>query len=106
MAVRNMLRWPLRSGFTLLGIALACGLMVTALLSFDSVDLMVDVAFNRMDRQHATIEFGEPNHPRATRAVAGLPGVMRTEPYRSGAGAPRQRRPLAATVDRRPRRQP
>ncbi len=83
MAVRNMLRWPLRSGFTLLGIALACGLMVTALLSFDAVDLMVDVAFNRMDRQHATIEFGEPNHTRATRAVAGLPGVMRTEPYRT-----------------------
>ncbi len=83
MAVRNMIRWPLRSVFTLLGIALACGLMVTALLSFDSVDLMVDVAFNRMDRQHATIDFGEPNHTRATRAVAGLPGVMRTEPYRS-----------------------
>ncbi len=83
MAVRNMARWPMRSGFTLLGIALACGLMVTALLSFDSIDLMVDVAFNRMDRQHATIDFSEPNHTRATRAVAGLPGVMRTEPYRS-----------------------
>lgn len=83
MAVRNMVRSPLRSGFTLLGIALACGLMVTALLSFDSIDLMVDVAFNRMDRQHATIDFSEPNHPRAVRAVAALPGVMRTEAYRA-----------------------
>jgi putative ABC transport system permease protein len=83
MAMRNMVRWPLRSAFTLLGIALACGLMVTALLSFDSVELMVDVAFSRMDRQHATIEFGEPNHTRAVRAIAGLPGVLRTEPYRS-----------------------
>ena len=83
MAVRNMVRWPLRSGSTLLGISLACGLMVTALLSFDSIDLMVDVAFNRMDRQHATVDFVEPSHVRSVRAVAGLPGVMRTEPYRA-----------------------
>ena len=83
MAIRHMLRWPLRASFTLVGIALACGLMVAALLSFDSIEMMVDVAFNRMERQHATIEFGEPRHARSTLEVSALPGVLRAEPYRS-----------------------
>ena len=83
MAVRHILHWPLRATFTLIGIALACGLMVTALLSFDSIELMIDVAFNRMERQQATIDFVEAQHPRATLAVAAMPGVLRAEPYRS-----------------------
>ena len=106
MAIRNMLRWPLRSGFTLLGIALACGLMVTALLSFDSIDLMVDVAFNRMDRQHATIDFGEPNHTRAVRAVASIAGRDAHRALPGGTGAARQRAALAPAVDRGTGRQP
>jgi putative ABC transport system permease protein len=83
MALRQMLRWPLRAGFTMTGMALACGLLVTALLSFDSIDQMIEMAFNRMERQHATIEFGEPQHSRSMLAVAALPGVLRAEPFRS-----------------------
>jgi putative ABC transport system permease protein len=83
MALRHMARWPARAGFTLLGIALACGLMVTALLSFDSIEQMIDIAFNRTERQHASLEFGEPRHHQALTAVAAMPGVLRAEPSRS-----------------------
>lgn len=83
MALRHMLRWPLRAGMTLLGIALACALLVTALLSFDSVEFMIDVAFNRTDRQHASLVFSDPKGPAAVEAVARLPGVLRVEPFRS-----------------------
>jgi putative ABC transport system permease protein len=83
MALRHIARWPLRAAATALGIALAVGLLVTALLSFDSVEMMVDVAFFRTERQQATLNFTDEKHARALQAVARMPGVMRAEPYRS-----------------------
>lgn len=83
MAFRHMLRWPIRAGMTLLGIALACALLVTALLSFDSVEFMIEVAFNRTDRQHASLIFSDPKGPGVVDAVSRLPGVTRVEPFRS-----------------------
>ena len=83
MALRHMARRPLRAGATSLGIAMGVGLLVTALLSFDSVEHMIDVAFFRTDRQHATLTFTDEKHARALQAVERMPGVMRAEPYRS-----------------------
>ena len=83
MALRHIARWPARAGATSLGIALAVGLLVTALQSFDSVELMVDVAFFRTERQQATLNFTDEKHPRALQAVEDMPGVLRAEPYRS-----------------------
>ena len=83
MSLRHMARWPMRVAVTVLGIALASALLITALLSFDSVERMVDVAFFRIDRQHATVGFNEPQHVRALEAVQRLPGVLRVEPLRT-----------------------
>ena len=83
MSLRHMARWPMRSAVTALGIALGLALLVTALLSFDSVEDMIDVAFYKTDRQHATIGFNEIAHIRAIDAVRRLPGVMRAEPVRT-----------------------
>jgi putative ABC transport system permease protein len=81
MAVRHMVRWPFRAGFTALGIALATALLVTALLSFDSVELMIDVAFNRTERQDATLALTEAKGPAVVPAAGRLPGVLRVEPF-------------------------
>ena len=83
MAFRHMLRRPLRAGLTTLGLALAVALLVTALMSFDSVDAMIEIAFHHTDRQDATINFTDAVSSRAVEAVAHLPGVLRVEPYRS-----------------------
>ena len=83
MALRHMARWPVRAGATSLGIAIGVGLLVTALLSFDSVELMIDVAFFRTERQQATLNFTDEKHGRALQVVERLPGVLRAEPYRS-----------------------
>lgn len=83
MSLRHMARWPTRIAVTVLGIALAGALLVMALLSFDSVESMVDVAFFRIDRQHATISFNEPQHVRALESVQRLPGVLRVESLRT-----------------------
>lgn len=83
MAVRHMLRWPLRALLTCLGIALGTGLVVVAFFTLDSVEMMVDITFFRTDRQQATLNFAEEAPPRIVHDVAHLPGVMRAEPYRS-----------------------
>lgn len=80
MAFRHMVRWPMRAAFTALGIALATALLVTALLSFDSVEMMIDVAFGRTERQHATLNLTEAKGPAVAEAVARMPGVLRVEP--------------------------
>ena len=68
---------------TALGISFGVALLVTALLSFDSVELMIDVAFFRTERQQATLNFTDEKHARALQVVERLPGVLRAEPYRS-----------------------
>ena len=83
MTLRHVAHRPIRAGATALGIGMGVGLLVTALLSFDSVDQMVEVAFFRTDRQHATLTFTDEKHTRALQDIERLPGVLRAEPYRS-----------------------
>lgn len=85
MALRHMIRRPVRSIATSAGIAMAVGLLITALLSFDSIEQMIDVAFFKTDRQQATLAFTDGKDTRAFLSVARLPGVLRAEPYRSAA---------------------
>jgi putative ABC transport system permease protein len=83
MSLRHMIRRPIRAAATALGIAMGLGLLVIALLSFDSVEHMIDIAFFRTDRQQATLTFSDEKHASALQSVARMPGVMRAEPYRS-----------------------
>ena len=83
MALRHLIRWPIRAGLTTLGIALSVALLIMALFSFDSVDVMIDVTYFRTDRQDATINFGTERPLRVVQAVEHLPGVLRAEPFRA-----------------------
>jgi len=82
MAVRHIVRWPLRSGLTILGIAMSGSLLITALFSLDSIEYMIDVIYFQADRQDASIAFSEERPASVVQAVAQLPGVMAVEPYR------------------------
>ncbi len=83
MALRHLVRWPVRSGLAVLGASLAVALLVTAMFSFGSINYMVDTVFFRTERQDATIAFSTPLAPRAVHDVRNLPGVMAVEPYRA-----------------------
>lgn len=83
MAMRRLVRWPVRSGLTTLGLAFGVALLVASLFSLDSLEGMIDVTFNRADRQNATLGFVEPRGPDALAAVRHLPGVLRAEPFRA-----------------------
>lgn len=83
MAVRHLLRWPVRTIMTITGIALSVSLLVTALFMTDSVDFMIDTIFFQSNRQDATITFSGHSSPAALQAVAALPGVIRVEGFRA-----------------------
>jgi putative ABC transport system permease protein len=85
MAMRHLIRWPLRSALTALGTSLAVALLVTALFSYDSIAYMVDTIFFRAERQDATIQFGSARPPSAIHAARRLPGVMAVEGLRTAA---------------------
>lgn len=82
MAMRHLIRWPVRALMTALGSALSVALLVTALFAFDSIDFMVDTVFFRTERQDATLLLRDELHPSVLQAIAALPGVRRAEPMR------------------------
>ncbi len=83
MVARHLMRWPLRTLSSVLGIALAVSVLVGSMWSFGSVEFMIDVTYNRSDRQDATISFAHERTLSAYFDVLSLPGVMAAEPYRS-----------------------
>ncbi|MBL4646583.1 MAG: FtsX-like permease family protein, partial [Rhizobiales bacterium] len=83
MALRHILRQPLRAFFTSLGVAMSVALLITATFFFDAIDAMIDTVFFQIERQDATVTFAVQQHPRALFEVQRLPGVLRAEPFRA-----------------------
>lgn len=83
MVARHLGRWPVRTGTSILGVALAVGVLVGSQWSYGSIDRMIDVTFFKSDRQDATISFAESRPMAALFAVAHMPGVIAAEPYRT-----------------------
>jgi putative ABC transport system permease protein len=83
MILRHVLRWPLRSALTTLGIAMAVALMVASLHWFDSMDRMLEVYFFQEQRHDAVVTLEEPRGRRSLEALARLPGVLAAEPFRA-----------------------
>ncbi|MCW5692262.1 MAG: ABC transporter permease [Pseudolabrys sp.] len=83
MVTRHLMRWPLRTVSSILGIALAVSVLVGSLWAFGSTELMIDVTYNRAERQNATISFVRERSMPAFYDALSLPGVLTAEPYRS-----------------------
>jgi len=81
MALRHVLRHPVRSMLTAVGIALSVSLVEVALGTIDSIDGMIDAVFYQADRQDASLIFSSARGAAAIHNVEDLPGVMRAEPY-------------------------
>lgn len=82
MILRGLLRRPLRSSLTIIGIASALALYVASASMSDSLDTMIDIAFGRADRSDVTVTFSEVRDRRALLELQRLPGVIRAEPFR------------------------
>ncbi|MDP2619625.1 MAG: ABC transporter permease [Hyphomicrobiales bacterium] len=79
MILRHIVRWPLRSGLTVASTALAVALYVSSAFMLDAMDLMIDIEFNRAQRQDLTVSFNHPVPPRALQELATIPGVLHAE---------------------------
>lgn len=79
MVVRGITRWPLRSGLSALGIALATSVLVASSFFGDSLDKVIDQAFGQGNRQDVMLVFSGAVNDSAMAEVARLPGVMQAE---------------------------
>ena len=86
IVLRGLLRRPLRTGLTMVGLAAALALYVASASSTDNVDRMIALAFQQADRSDLAVTFAEPRDARALHELRRLPGVLRVEPFRA-AGA-------------------
>jgi putative ABC transport system permease protein len=99
MVARRIARFPRRSATTLIGIALAMALLVTAQHFPLSMNRIVEVTFGVAQRMDVMVTFAESADEAILRDVARLPGVLAVEPLRSAdvifeAGSRRQRNSL------------
>jgi putative ABC transport system permease protein len=83
MMLRHIVRWPVRAGFTIVGIALSVAVLVGSLFSEGAVEYMIDVTFFQADRQDASIDFVRERPVTAIAEVERLPGVLAAEPVRA-----------------------
>jgi putative ABC transport system permease protein len=82
MVFRNLIRWPMRATLTSAGIALSIAMLVSSLFSMGAVNFMIEVVFDRTDRQDITMTFGDARSLQTVPEVLRLPGVIAAEPYR------------------------
>jgi putative ABC transport system permease protein len=80
---RQVLRRPLRSLITSLGLAASVGLLIVSMQWLDALDYMIDEYFAQQQRQDMTIGFADAKPMRVVREAAALPGVLAVEPMRS-----------------------
>lgn len=83
MVLRSLMRWPLRSALTMLGLSLAVAVLVASSFFSGALDKLVDTTFYQSNRQDATLLF-DPDVPETALAeVARLPGIMLAEGQQS-----------------------
>ncbi len=82
MIVRNLERHPWKSTLSVIGIAFAAAILVTGRFQQDTIDYMLDVQFGFAAREDISVTLTEPTQRDALHELAGLPGVLRAEPFR------------------------
>jgi putative ABC transport system permease protein len=91
LMVRSLLRRPLRTLLTCLGLSLGTAVMMLGRFHDDAVGLMVDQQFSLASRHDLEVAFIEPVSRRALWEILALPGVIAAEPERSVAVIVRHR---------------
>jgi putative ABC transport system permease protein len=81
--LRNVSRHPLKSGMTVVGIALSGSLLLVGSYQFNAVSHMVDLQYREVMKMDAHVTFIEPTSARVLSEIRALPGVQYAEGYRS-----------------------
>lgn len=83
MILRNIERKPMRSVFSMVGVAFSVAILVIGLFMFDGVDFMMRLQFGEAQREDLSLNFNLPLSQSVRHDLAHLEGVTRVEPFRS-----------------------
>lgn len=83
MIIRQMARRPLRALLSMVGIAMATAIVMVGNFQFDSVSLMVQTEFARVQQQDLTATLVEPVNAAALFGLQRQPGIRYAEGRRS-----------------------
>jgi putative ABC transport system permease protein len=83
MIGRHIERRPVKSLLSVIGVALACGIMVVGNFQQGAIDFMVDVQFRRSQLEDLTVTLTEATSKRGLDELRSLPGVVLAEGHRS-----------------------
>jgi putative ABC transport system permease protein len=81
--LRNLERKPVKAALSVVGIAMACAIMIAGGFFEDTVNYMVDIQFRMSHREDMTVTFIEPTARQAIYDLQGLDGITRVEPFRT-----------------------
>lgn len=81
--LRNLERRVLQTGLAILGISAAVAILVIGRYFEDATQYIVELQFRQIQREDVTLVFNQPLSSRARYELTNLPGVLRSEPYRS-----------------------
>ena len=82
MILRHIERQPLKSLLTMLGIAMACGIMVVSGFQEGAIDHMIDIQYGVSQREDMMVRYTEPTSTRSLYSLRELEGVELVESYR------------------------
>lgn len=82
MVLRHIERRPARALSTIVGVALALGLLAGTLSLFDAAFYMADLQFRRAQREDVSITFNRARSAAVREELARLPGVLQVETFR------------------------
>ena len=83
MIARSVVRRGWKSALAVLGIACAAGMLVLGGFFYDAIRYLMWVQFEVVQRDQVTVAFNEPRSASARYELERLPGVLRSEPFRS-----------------------
>lgn len=81
--IRNIERRPFKAMFSSLGIALSVSIIILGHFSTDSLNFLIELQFQVVQRQHLSVSFVEPYYLSAVYELQHMPGVIRTEASRN-----------------------
>ncbi len=80
---RNIERKPVKSFFSIVGIAMACAIMMTGGFFRNTMNYMVDIQFKLSHREDMNVSFVDPASWKSLYELKGFWGVEYAEPFRS-----------------------
>ncbi|MDH3659927.1 MAG: ABC transporter permease [Alphaproteobacteria bacterium] len=83
IVLRQIIRWPIRSALTVVGIAMSVAVLIMANQWLDSIDHMIRVYYEEAQHQNVTVGLVESESERVLRDFEHLPGAFVAEPMRT-----------------------